>query len=105
MRRLGPPTVLAVECEDHYFALEGTHRIEAARLLRLPVILSIVAADQLLPLREMDIAESWENPPAELLASDCVAYLRAPCNGEYRINPDGTVQLVRAAKYPPVPPL
>lgn len=42
MEALGAPTIKAVDCGDHYVALEGAHRIRAAMQLGLEVIIEEV---------------------------------------------------------------
>ncbi|MDD2794397.1 hypothetical protein [Acidocella sp.] len=42
MLTLGAPAILAIDCGDHYVALEGAHRIRAAHDLGLtPVIIEV----------------------------------------------------------------
>ena len=106
MRVVGAPTIRVVDCADHYFAIEGTHRIEAARLMSIPVTLEVIRGSALLDVRGMDIEINWTDVPTKAIAAkEVVAQLRAECNGDYQIFSDGMVILVRAAKYPPVPPL
>src|SRR5688572_9977601 len=101
MKRLGAPTVRVLDCGDYVFAFEGTHRIEAARLLGLPVKLEIVAADVVLDLREMDIEVNFDSP-SKMSAREAVAALHAACNGYYAVGEGGIVELLKPAKYPPV---
>jgi hypothetical protein len=100
MRRLGPPTVRAVIFEDHYFALEGAHRIEAARLLRLPINVQILTESMTIAIGETDLPINVETKRPKLTVGECVALVRSPFNGEYHINEDGTVKLISAAKSP-----
>ncbi|MET4683670.1 hypothetical protein [Brevundimonas faecalis] len=39
MKVLGAPTIKAVDCGEHYVALEGSHRIRAAQALGMEVII------------------------------------------------------------------
>jgi len=104
MRRRGPPTIRVVDCGDHYFALEGSHRLEAARQLGLRVRLEVVPRQRLVNVRGEDIAVNWgDPPPIEATAEACVARLRGNGNGIYRILEDGKVERVREAKYSPAP--
>ena len=54
MRRLGPPRIRACWQGDHYCALEGSHRVEAARRLGLPVLIVEMAEDALLCGHDLD---------------------------------------------------
>jgi hypothetical protein len=101
MKRLGAPTVQVLDCGDYFFAFEGTHRIEAARLLRLPVTLKIVAPEVVLDVKEMDIAVNFDSP-REMSAHEAVAGLHGACNGYYEVKEGGIVELVKPASYPPV---
>ena len=107
MRTLGSPKIRVADCGDHYFALEGTHRIEAARRLALPIILDIRQGNSLLDVGQMDIAISWDDelPEMEMRVDEVVAKLRCDCNGEYWLSDDGTPNLIRAAPKYYIPPL
>lgn len=105
MEALGSPTIRAVACNGFYFAIEGTHRIEAARMLALPVFLELCDEHALIDVAELDIAVNWDNVPSyPIPAKAVVEVLQGECNGEYMLSGDGMVSLVRPAKYPPIPP-
>lgn len=42
MKELGPPTIRVVDRDDHLVAIEGSHRLHAARDLKYPVKAKIV---------------------------------------------------------------
>lgn len=60
MKRLGPPIIRACWQGDHYCALEGTHRVEAARILGMPVI-----------IQAMDEDDEFENHDLQDLEDPC----------------------------------
>ncbi len=45
MKAMGAPTIKAIDCGDHYVALEGTHRIRAAHALGLVPVIEAVEYD------------------------------------------------------------
>ena len=45
MQALGAPTIKAIDCGDHYVALEGAHRIRAAHALGLTPIIEAIEYD------------------------------------------------------------
>jgi hypothetical protein len=105
MRVIGAPTIRVVDCGDQYFAIEGTHRIEAARLLLLPVVLDVCQEHDLIAVKGLDIEVNWEDvPDGAITAKEVVGSLQAECNGEYMIDAEGKATIVRTAKYPPIPP-
>ncbi|MEG9884160.1 MAG: hypothetical protein V6Z86_06005 [Hyphomicrobiales bacterium] len=58
MRRLGAPTIRAVDCGDHYMALEGSHRLAAASRLDLTPELVVYDATTLIDISDYD----WFDP-------------------------------------------
>ena len=54
MRKLGAPTVRVVDCGDHWFALEGTHRLHAAAELGLTPDFVVLAQDSLVDADSLD---------------------------------------------------
>jgi len=57
MKTLGPPTIQVVEWRDHYFAIEGSHRLAAAFYLGLTPKLDIKSPDRFSPEDE----NFWDN--------------------------------------------
>lgn len=47
MRTMGAPTIRVVDCGDHYMAIEGTHRLEAAARLEVAPNLVVLEQDEL----------------------------------------------------------
>lgn len=106
MRALGSPTIRVVDSEESYIAIEGTHRIEAARLHSLPILLEVLSEDDLIKIADMDISINWDEvPTSPITLREVVCKLRGACNGEYTVDSDGMLKLIRPAKYPPIPPL
>lgn len=54
MKRLGAPTIHAVNCGDHYMALEGSHRLAAASKLGLTPALIVHKQDDLIDISGYD---------------------------------------------------
>ena len=92
MSKLGSPTVRVVDCEDYYQAIEGCHRIEAARILRIPVVMDILGQDALVEADSLDIDyfAAGETYTAGEIAGEC----HHPGAGCYEIDDDGYVKLV-----------
>ena len=92
MERLGAPEIRMVDCGDHYQAIEGTHRIEAARRLSLPVKAIIIDEDEMIESASLDTGyfADGEKYPAHEIAGE----LYSPACGCYQIDEDGYVELV-----------
>ena len=54
MRSLGAPVVRVVDCGDHYMALEGVHRIEAASRLGIAPVLIVLDQDDQVAADSLD---------------------------------------------------
>ncbi len=50
MEKLGTPSIRVVDCGDHYMAIEGTHRMEAACRLGIAPNLIVLDQDELVEL-------------------------------------------------------
>ena len=92
MLKLGAPAIRVVDCGDHYQAIEGTHRIEAARRLNLPVRMIVIDEDEMIEADSLDTGyfADGEKYPAHEIASE----LYSPACGCYEIDEDGYVELV-----------
>jgi hypothetical protein len=58
MLKIGSPKITVVDCGDHYQALDGTHRLEAAAQLNFIPELIIKNQDDLV---DQDFFENWDN--------------------------------------------
>ncbi|WP_434782376.1 hypothetical protein [Ferrovum myxofaciens] len=98
MKRLGPPKIKVVDCTDYLIAIEGTHRIEAARILGLAPELEILSQDDEVVVSDMDICDMFPNGthimPAGEVAAECYSGL---CSGRYLVKDDGKLFLVSRA--------
>jgi len=101
MRRLGSPTIRVVDCSDHYQAIEGSHRIEAARILRLPLNLEVLDQDDLVDADSLDLdcLIAGEQYTAGEVAAEC-HHMGAGC---YEIDENGMLDLVFEARMPYMP--
>lgn len=69
MERLGAPTIRAVDVAGYLMAIEGTHRLEAARRLGLTPVVEVVAgadADNAEVITGLDIDDRAEWTVGEL---------------------------------------
>lgn len=55
MRKLGAPTIRVVDCHDHYVAIEGSHRLTAAKCLGLQVELDVLEQGDRVAVETLDI--------------------------------------------------
>ncbi len=90
MRRLGSPTIRAVDCGDYLMALEGVHRIEAAAQLGVALDLDILGQDDLIEADSLD----WQDLQAgqAYTAGELAGEAYSPGCGIYRLNDDDTVE-------------
>lgn len=91
MQHLGAPSIRVVDCGDHYMALEGVHRFEAAARLEIAPKLIVLSQDDMVEASSLDWdwLLSGESYTAAELASE--AYSQG--SGCYRIEDDGTISL------------
>ena len=99
MRTLGAPTVRVVDCGDHYVAVEGTHRIEAAARLGLAPVLDVLEQDTLVQADSLDL--DWLQAGESYTAGEIAGEVYTVTSGIYRIERDGTVALVSASPIIP----
>ena len=92
METLGSPTIRVVDCRDYLVAIEGCHRIEAARILRIPVVLDILNQDELVDADSLDI--DYFVPGEAYTAGEIAGECYHSGSGCYEIDDDGTVELV-----------
>lgn len=99
MRRLGAPAVRVVDCADHYMALEGTHRLEAAARLGIVPNLVILAQDELVAADSLD----WDYLQAgeRYTAGELAAEVYSDGAGCYAIDQDGRLDLTFNGRFVP----
>lgn len=54
MRVLGAPIIRAIKCDDHYVALEGSHRLAAASVLGVVPRVIVHQSDELIDITAYD---------------------------------------------------
>ena len=96
MKKLGAPTIRVVDVGDALMAIEGSHRIEAARRLSLKPELVILDQDDLVESDSLDIYEL--QPGEQYTAGEIVGELYGPHVGIYKIDDDGYLHLEREAR-------
>lgn len=91
MEQMGAPTIRVVDCADHYVALEGTHRLEAAARLGIAPNFVILEQDDLVEADSLDVdtLQSGESYTAGELAGE---FYHDGC-GCYGVDADGTLTL------------
>jgi hypothetical protein len=92
MRRLGAPEIRVVDCGDHYYAIEGVHRLAAAARLGVAPKLIVLDQDDELDLSTLDV-DLIEPPEGGITAGELVAQLTS-MSGCYAIADDGRLSLV-----------
>lgn len=70
MRIRGAPTIRCTPEDDALMAIEGVHRLEAARRLGLPVYVRVLPGDT--PVAGLGL--DWQDGDADATLSDMVAY-------------------------------
>lgn len=92
MQCLGTPTIRVVNCSDFLMALEGTHRVEAAAQLGLPINLVVLEQDELVEADSLD----WQDlcPGQSYTAGELAGEAFSPSCSSYRINDDGSVSRI-----------
>ena len=95
MERMGAPTIRVCDCGDHYVALEGVHRIEAASRLGIAPALDILLADDFVVASSIDIDSIPADENGNVSVTDLVEYCYHPKSGVYAIDfGNGTLSLV-----------
>ena len=61
MEQMGAPEIRIVDCGDHWFALEGVHRIEAAKRLGIEPVWIEIQQDDLVPSNTLDWDDLQKN--------------------------------------------
>jgi hypothetical protein len=89
MRRCGPPEIRAVEFNNCYMAIEGSHRLQAAAELGYPVKLEVLSRNHLVEASTLDL--DWLEPGKSYAAGYIAGQLYSPHNPIMTINPDGTL--------------
>jgi len=75
MRIMGAPTIRAVNCGDYYLAIEGSHRIAAAKALGLTPIIDCVKESDVISHDFQDLESPCEVAEiCNLLSSMDVVY-------------------------------
>jgi hypothetical protein len=87
----GAPRIRVVDCGDHYFAIEGSHRLAAAADLGVVPCLIVLSKNDHVDLDSTDIGELFELASKVLSAGEIVAECRSHHNPVFSINADGTL--------------
>lgn len=89
MRKLGSPTIRAVDCGDYLMALEGVHRIAAAAQLGVALELSVLDRDDLVAADSLD----WQDLQRgeQYSAGELAGEAYSPSCGIYRLRDDMSV--------------
>lgn len=92
MRTLGAPKIRVVDCGDHYVAIEGVHRLEAAARLGIAPNLDVLDQNDLIEADSLDseMFLSGESYTAGEIAGECYSQ----GSGCYSIDEDGKLTLV-----------
>jgi hypothetical protein len=98
MRTLGAPTIRVVDCTDHYMAIEGTHRLEAAARLGLSPNLAVLDQDETIEIDSLDIDGLETDRP--YTAGEIAAEVYSDGAGCYRIE-DGQLTLAFNGRHIP----
>jgi hypothetical protein len=98
MVALGAPTIRVVDCGDHYMALEGCHRLEAASRLGVAPTLVVFEQDDLVDANSLD----WPDLQAgeSYTASELAAEAYSAGAGCYKID-EGRLELVFNGQFVP----
>lgn len=87
MRTRGVPTIEAVDCGDHYVALEGSHRLAAAQALGITPMLIVRAQDEMLDVSGYDWYEgaNWAvGEQTQYTAGEVAGELRSTQSPDYQ---------------------
>jgi hypothetical protein len=89
MRTLGSATVRVVDCGDFLMALEGCHRIAAAKETGIPLDLIILEQDDVVNSNTLD----WQDlqPEMEYVAGELAGEAFSPSCGIFNVDSDGVV--------------
>ena len=98
MQSLGAPVVRVVDCGDHYMALEGVHRLEAAARLGIAPNLIVLDQDELVAADSLD----WQDLQSgeSYAAGELAGEINGDNRGGYRID-DGLLTLVFNGRFVP----
>lgn len=75
---MGAPKIEVIDCGDHYMAVEGSHRLAAAKALGLIPELTIREQDDLLDISGYDWFDACNWGGTEYLAGEVAGELFAP---------------------------
>jgi hypothetical protein len=78
MKALGAPTIEVVDCGDHYMALEGSHRLAAARELGIAPILVVHEQEDIIDIRRFDWSEEMTFADDNYSAGEIAGELFSP---------------------------
>lgn len=98
MKVLGAPTIRVVDCGDHYIAIEGVHRLEAAARLGIMPYLVVLEQDELVPSDSLDL--DWLIPGENYTAGELAGEVYSRGSGIYKIE-DGQLRLVSNGDFAP----
>lgn len=100
MQTLGAPTIRVVDCGDHYIAIEGTHRLEAAARLGIAPNLVVLEQGDLVPASSLDCIDHL-NQAECYAAGEIASELYSVGSGCYMIEDEGMLSLVFNGRHIP----
>jgi hypothetical protein len=83
MQEMGAPTIEVVDCGDHYMALEGSHRLAAAKDLGLVPMLTVRDQDEMIDITGYDWFDPEQWAETEYAAGEVAGELRHSQNVPY----------------------
>lgn len=98
MANLGAPSIRVVDCGDHYMALEGVHRLEAAARLGIAPNLIVLEQDDLVEADSLDWPDLARGE--SYTAGDLAGEVSGDQRGCYKIE-DGLLTLTFNGRFVP----
>jgi hypothetical protein len=98
MTKLGTPSIRVVDCGDHYLALEGVHRLEAAARLGIAPTLIVLEQDELVEADSLDWPDLQHGE--SYTAGELAAQVSGDQRGCYRFE-DGLLTLTFNGRFVP----
>jgi hypothetical protein len=99
MQKLGAPHIRVVDCGDHYMAIEGTHRLEAAARLGLAPVLVVLDQDEMVEADSLDL--DLLNGEESYTAGEIAGEVYTPGSGCYHLSEDGLLTLAFNGSWVP----
>jgi hypothetical protein len=78
MKVLGAPKIRVVDCGDYLMALEGSHRLAAAKILDLQPEFSVIDQDEMIDISEFDWFDSADFGETVVAAGEVAGWLFCP---------------------------